>query len=325
MKGKEIRMQLKTASKKTGNCLKRAAWQTCKCALWITCAPCLCCALLCLPRRRRRGCVIHGERIEYVRPQFPTPRPRALSLPLVAPQVEQGTLEQPQSDFMTKLPLELRRMVYERTLGGASIHLATHNGKPSAMQCWRDECLCEYFDPLLEKKLSFGTGLLRTCRVIYSEAIEYLYSANQFCLSTDPDEIATLKHLSWYFLPQRMIQIRDMRVHWPLDSYHFFLSPEHGPLSLDTWAPSWEALSRLTGLRRLHINVAGRHVDGTPQELWQEQGANFIKMARTITAPREFVIILPDRECETDYDVGDSRCVLRLPEDTRPTTDDSLL
>jgi hypothetical protein len=159
----------------------------------------------------------------------------------------------------------------------------------------------------------------------YSEAIEYLYSANQFCLSTDPDEIATLKHLSWYFLPQRMIQIRDMRVHWPLDSYHFFLSPEHGPLSLDTWAPSWEALSRLTGLRRLHINVAGRHVDGTPQELWQEQGANFIKMARTITAPREFVIILPDRECETDYDVGDSRCVLRLPEDTRPTTDDSLL
>lgn len=164
MQGKQFRTQLKKASKKTGNCLKKAAWQTCKCALWITCAPCLCCALLCLPRRRRRGCVIHGEPLEYVRPQFPTPRPRALSIPLLAPQIEQVTRDQLQSDFMTKLPLEIRRMVYERTLGGASIHLATYDGKPNAMECCRDNCQCDYFDPLLEKRLAFGMGLLRTCR-----------------------------------------------------------------------------------------------------------------------------------------------------------------
>ncbi|KAH7092043.1 hypothetical protein FB567DRAFT_435680 [Paraphoma chrysanthemicola] len=226
---------------------------------------------------------------------------------------------------MTKLPLEIRRMIYARTLGGASIHLATYNGKPSAMECWRDECLCDYFDPLLEKKLSFGTGLLRTCRVIYSEAVEYLYSANQFCLSTDRDEIPTLEHLSWYFLPQRLSQIRDMRIHWPLDSYHFFLSPDVFPMPQVAWARSWEALSRLTGLQRLHIDVTCRHLHGSPRELWQEQGEEFMKMARTIIAPREFVVILSDPECETDYDVGESRCVLRLPEVPRPTDDPSLL
>jgi hypothetical protein len=166
MQGKQLRTHLKKASKKTGNCLKKAAWQTCKCALWITCAPCLCCALLCLPRRQRRGCVINGELPEYARPQFPTPRPRALSLPLVAPQLEQWTLDQTQSEFMTKLPLEIRRMIYERTLGGASIHLATYDGKSNAMECWRDECRCDYFDPLQEKRLTFGMGLLRTCRVM---------------------------------------------------------------------------------------------------------------------------------------------------------------
>jgi hypothetical protein len=166
MQGKQLRTHLKKVSKKTGDCLKKAAWQTCKCALWITCAPCLCCALLCLPRRQRRGCVINGELPEYARPQFPTPRPRALSLPLVAPQLEQWTLDQTQSEFMTKLPLEIRRMIYERTLGGASIHLATYDGKSNAMECWRDECRCDYFDPLQEKRLAFGMGLLRTCRVM---------------------------------------------------------------------------------------------------------------------------------------------------------------
>jgi hypothetical protein len=164
MKSRQLRTSLRKAGKETGRCLQKVAWNTCKCVLYAVCAPCLCCALLCLPRR---GGVRGGRATSYVRPDFPTPRPRALSLPLIEAQPNQRTIDQPHSDFMTKLPLELRRMVYAETLGGVTIHLMTCNGKPSAKQCLLGGvCQCDYFDPLQEKKLSVGLALLRTCRVM---------------------------------------------------------------------------------------------------------------------------------------------------------------
>jgi hypothetical protein len=51
------------------------------------------------------------------------PRPRALTLPLSDNLSDQKTLEQSQSAFFAKLPLELRHRVYEYALGGAHLHL----------------------------------------------------------------------------------------------------------------------------------------------------------------------------------------------------------
>jgi hypothetical protein len=165
MKSKQLRTNLRKAGKETGRCLQKVAWNTCKCVLYAVCAPCLCCALLCLPRRG--SCVRRGRDKAYVRPDFPTPRRRALSLPLIEAQSDQRTVDQPRSDFMTKLPLELRRMIYAETLGGITIHLMTNDGKPSAKQCsLKGICQCNYFDPLQEKKLLLGLALLRTCRVM---------------------------------------------------------------------------------------------------------------------------------------------------------------
>lgn len=164
MKSKELRKRLKKAGKETTRCMATVAWQACKCILWTACTPCLCCALLCLPRRRRYG---RGSRsIIHIEPQFPTPRPRALSLPLIEGQEHQKTLDQPQSDFMTKLPLEVRRMVYRHALGGVAIHLQTQDGKPRARQCTQAACECSYFDPLHERGLPFSPALLRTCRMM---------------------------------------------------------------------------------------------------------------------------------------------------------------
>jgi hypothetical protein len=168
MPERQLRTRLKRVGKDSKKCLKKVAWQTTKCVLYTVCAPCLCCAMLCLPRRRRRcgGCVI-GQSIEYAKPEFPTPRPRALSLPLIEAQPNQKTLNQPQSDFMTKIPLEIRRMIYLEALGGTTVHLMTYDGKPSAKQCWlKGPCTCDYFDPTQEKRLSFAVALLRTCRLM---------------------------------------------------------------------------------------------------------------------------------------------------------------
>jgi hypothetical protein len=160
----QFRTRLRKARKETGSCLKKVAIWTCKCALYTICAPCLCCALLCLPRLANsdRRC----RHVEPERPALPTPRRRALSLPLVEAQNDQRTVDQPQSYFMTKLPLEIRRMVYQQALGGASIHLMSLGGKPFARRCGFAECQCSYFDPTQEKTLDFGLNLLRTCRVM---------------------------------------------------------------------------------------------------------------------------------------------------------------
>jgi hypothetical protein len=158
MSGKQLRAKLLKAGKETGRCVHKVAWYTCKCILYSLCAPCLCAALLCLPRNRT--CTRRAGFKEYVRPDFPTPRPRALSLPLVEAQESQRTTDQ---------PLELRRMIYAETLGGVSIHLMTYNGKPSAKRCSLErtsQCNCDFFDPLLERKLMFGLALLRTCRTM---------------------------------------------------------------------------------------------------------------------------------------------------------------
>jgi hypothetical protein len=166
MPKKQLRSRLKQVGKDWGQGLKNIAWQSCKCALYTICSPCLCCAMLFLPRRRRCG---HENRcsLGFAKPEFPSPRRRAMSLPLMEAQPDQRTLDQPQSAFMTKLPLEIRRMIYLEALGGKTVHLSTYRGKPFAKQCWKEGiCACEYFDPVQEKDLSLGLGLLRTCRMV---------------------------------------------------------------------------------------------------------------------------------------------------------------
>jgi hypothetical protein len=167
MHREELRSRLRKAGKETGHRLKKVARQTCKCALYAVCAPCLCCALLCVPRlglcgnRNRRH---HST--EPKRPAVPFPRRRAMSLPLIEAQDDQQTLDQPQSVFMAKLPLELRRIVYAEALGGAQLHTMSVGGKLHTKRCRLAECRCHYFNPIQEKEPGFGLGLLRTCRVM---------------------------------------------------------------------------------------------------------------------------------------------------------------
>jgi hypothetical protein len=151
-----IRYQLKKLGRKTGKCLRSAAWQTCKCALWIVCSPCICCAMLLLarPKSRRRHASLTIEM-----PTLPSPRRRALTIPSTDWQDDQTTLEQPQSAFMTKLPLEIRRMVYEKALGEASIQLGVYSGRLIAHRCNPSTPADFTTDPV-----NLRLPLLRTCR-----------------------------------------------------------------------------------------------------------------------------------------------------------------
>jgi hypothetical protein len=158
--------RLRRAGKRTGKFLTKAAWGSCKCVFWACCGPCFLCALCLQPRRRRGRCTHHCNDLDPPRPVTPRPRSRALTLPLIEPEKNQVTSDQRQSAFMTKLPLEIRRLIYSEMLGGASIHLSTSDGKPRARRCNQSRCDCALFCPPMERRLEFSLAMLRTCRMM---------------------------------------------------------------------------------------------------------------------------------------------------------------
>ncbi|KAF2628370.1 hypothetical protein BU25DRAFT_420853 [Macroventuria anomochaeta] len=161
--------------------------------------------------------------------------------------------------------------------------------------------------------------MLRTCRQIYSEAIEYLYTANTFSLSTWDDDHPTLDYMSYYFLPHRLTQIRALRIDWEVDSfYHDRHRTTSGLLHLEAWKQSWGALRAMTGLRQLRVVLYFRWRDVLDcyEDYWKKHELELLDPVKTITAPANFVLVLPDRRCSTNIDMGSSKCILQHAEET---------
>jgi hypothetical protein len=155
-----FRSKLGNAGRQTGNCLRTVVWQTSKCLMWTVCAPCICCLLVFLSPGR---CVRRRAPLpEIALPTMPTPRRRALSISGDL-QEDQSTLAQPRSAFMCKLPLEIRRMIYEMALGERPIHTSVLDGKLLSRRCTLRNCLC-YMPCSPGQKLHLALPLLRTCR-----------------------------------------------------------------------------------------------------------------------------------------------------------------
>ncbi|KAF1359794.1 hypothetical protein EJ07DRAFT_165892 [Lizonia empirigonia] len=160
--------------------------------------------------------------------------------------------------------------------------------------------------------------MLRTCRQIYSEAIEYLHTSNAFSLSTWDDDYPTMDYLSYYFLPHRLTQIRDLRIDWEVDNFYYdaMLGLTPHVTKFEAWEKSWAALCALTGLRKLRIILyfRWRDVRDYYEGYWKQHEVELLHPVKSITAPTDFVVVLPDRRCSTTVDVGDSKCILQIPE-----------
>jgi hypothetical protein len=112
-----------------------------------------------------------------------------------------------------------------------------------------------------------------------------------------------------------LTRIRSLSIYWELESTHYNKVPGAVVPNQPAWDRSWAALGQMSGLRRLHIVIASRSRPWTDSSLQQWEGvcAGVLSGIRTITAPSDFVVTLPDRGCSTALDVGDSRCVFELP------------
>ena len=148
----------------------------------------------------------------------------------------------------------------------------------------------------------------------YSESIPHLYRPHTFSL-------LHLTHL--LYLPSRLPQprinsIRTLRLRWAIRALPYL---RRGPTQRlayreDTanWERGWGILAGMKGLRDLYVVL----VDPSPQGMWErswvELEEQLLAPVREVKGPRWFEVVLPFATCRTDWDMGESRVVLRKPE-----------
>lgn len=179
---------------------------------------------------------------------------------------EQQTSHQSQSAFLTKLPYDVRLMIYEMVIGGNVLHLEAQNQKARILHN-----ICKHPDEINNvgmhqhcsnlstvspsaaprEDYPHATGLLPllvTCRRVYSEAIDTLYNANTFQFTQN---FAAFTFLKFMLPEQRMASFRHFRLHLRV--------PRHPALNnraLRDWQDLWAFFrDEMTGLLSLYLQI----------------------------------------------------------------------
>lgn len=184
---------------------------------------------------------------------------------------EQHTYLQEQCAFLSVLPLDIRLIIYELVLGGKFFHVTTNESRSRILShvCKRtvssetdDHQACFSVSPTERRPSSapredypFATGLLPllvTCRRIYSEAIETLYSANIFEFW---ENRVALRFLKQTLPPHRLRGIRRFR--WDMQIPHH---PDINARSRRDWADLFAFFANETsGLQHLYLKLKKNH------------------------------------------------------------------
>ncbi|KAK4542959.1 hypothetical protein LTR36_005957 [Oleoguttula mirabilis] len=173
---------------------------------------------------------------------------------------EQHTSDQTACGLLSKLPLDVRMIIYDMVLGGMVFHLDAQNPRSRILLdiCNRPEAINDpnhqCHELSIKRAISApreqyieATGLLPllvTCRQVYSESVETLYSANTFEFTKNS---AAFRFLKVMIPPQRLHSMRHFRMRMQLphhpsintrsrrdwnDLFQFFTHEMSGLLSL---------------------------------------------------------------------------------------------
>ncbi|KAL2802123.1 hypothetical protein BJX63DRAFT_415810 [Aspergillus granulosus] len=211
------------------------------------------------------------------------------------------------SPFLTKLPLEIRLMIYEYAFGDQVVHLVQLKDKIRHVRCqnttssldknrrccpstparWREQessttvtapgasvkaipnntsLLYPHTHPSLPSSLSNSSAsLLRTCRTIYAEAAEILYTNPTF----DVDDLATFIAFTLSISPQRLRSIKRLAIQWtpvwqPMAGEGHKSSIYSHTHNDQLWALFWTRVAALSGLEDLTLSIDLGRFAGTP-------------------------------------------------------------
>ncbi|KAF7595776.1 hypothetical protein BBP40_004907 [Aspergillus hancockii] len=194
-----------------------------------------------------------------------------------------------QSDslFFRKLPAEIRLMIYNYAFGDETVHLVQLKGKIRHVRCkhtssslnsnrhccpvtparWRvqDNRIAEHSDSMLyphthaslpDSLSNSSVALLRTCRAVYAEAADILYSNAVF----DVDDLHTFIAFSLTVCPDRLRSIKQLTVQW-MPIWQPMAGQEHKASIYShthndyLWALFWTRVAALRGLEQLHLSL----------------------------------------------------------------------
>jgi hypothetical protein len=85
------------------------------------------------------------------------------------------------------------------------------------------------------------------------------------------------------------------------------------PEDTSNWEKTWSILSNMASLRDLRVVLLDKSADGIWEAQWLALEGTLLAPVKSVVKPRVFEIIMPYATCQVDWDMGESRCVLRKP------------
>ncbi|KAF2476185.1 uncharacterized protein BDR25DRAFT_339293 [Lindgomyces ingoldianus] len=182
---------------------------------------------------------------------------------------------QPDCLLLNRLPAEIRLRIWEYAVGRQDLHILRKQGKMGYSACAGEMCKdCPKVDGVLYKRhvrdqvepfkkdLQLAEmsllNLLLTCRQIYSEAIDVLYTSNTFLFP----HIWNLTFFQTTIRPKRFASIRSVHLSHFFEPHQYENQPLRGkssyiayPGAEVAWESGCKALLAMTKLRQLRIDV----------------------------------------------------------------------
>ncbi|KAK4897095.1 hypothetical protein LTR27_004988 [Elasticomyces elasticus] len=183
-------------------------------------------------------------------------------------EISEQSYEQTNSAFFSKLPLDIRMIIYEMVLGYKVIHIESATpqsriyhlvcNRPSAInepnhQCHALSTQRPSSAPREDYKEPSGLlPLLATCRRVYSESIRILYAANTFQFTSNH---AAFRFLKTMIPSHRAQSIRHFRMIMRLPHH-----PNMNSRSKRDWLALWEFFTNeMSGLQSLYLKLMMLH------------------------------------------------------------------
>lgn len=217
--------------------------------------------------------------------------------------------------LLARLPIELRLEIYTYVLGGNLLHIFQVPRRLAHKCCHttpskgypRSCCPTTQRNNVRKgNQVPFSSAniaLLQTCRQIYLEAINVLYTTNIF----DIDHLQTLIYLSRSIPPQHFATISKLHVSWPV-TYHAI--SYHGQVDgMNDWERFCHVVAtKMPGLR--HFKVSLTH--STPLSIHEEADQDWIKPLLEIQGLRTFHLVTHDVNVTRRHERNVNTEVLKL-------------
>ncbi|KAF2753525.1 hypothetical protein EJ05DRAFT_220862 [Pseudovirgaria hyperparasitica] len=171
--------------------------------------------------------------------------------------------DQSQAQFLTMLPLEIRRQVYREVIGNRRFYvvveeLRTQQSKGQGRIAAYETVTVVDTDPYLTTRFSHeATGLLNlltTCWRIYVEAMPILYESNSFVI---PTKFGHLRTFESTILPSRFTSIRRLE----LTICYNDLPRDAAARTQKGVLEQWRLLRSMASLRFLTLALSGFRAD----------------------------------------------------------------